>query len=262
MIVHLIKSVQKHFSKIPSKLIVAVTYLVLIALIYLAARYYVPVLVKQITKMTKSVIAFYQSDDVGWLMSQVHKYVSDKTISAQAKNSLAAITAALKGFGSVAMSFFMALVLSFFYTIELDDMNRFTRSFLKSDLCGWLFEDIYYFGYKFTNTFGVVLQAQFLIALCNTGLTMICLAIMGMPQVFALGLMVFICSLVPVAGGDYFAHPALYRGIFGRRDHRCDLHLDHDPGLAHPGNLYLEPQVHVQQDGTADFLHLRGAALR
>lgn len=200
LIVHLIKSVQKHFSKIPSKLIVAVTYILLISLIYLAARYYVPVLVKQITKMTKSVIAFYQSNDVGWLMGQVHKYVSDKTISAQAKNSLAAITAALKGFGSVAMSFFMALVLSFFYTIELDDMSRFTRSFLKSDLCGWLFEDIYYFGYKFTNTFGVVLQAQFLIALCNTGLTMICLAVMGMPQVFALGLMVFICSLVPVAG--------------------------------------------------------------
>ncbi|WP_201330984.1 AI-2E family transporter, partial [Lactobacillus nasalidis] len=110
------------------------------------------------------------------------------------------LTAAVKGFGSVAMSFVMALVLSFFYTIELKEMVSFTKSFLKSDLFGWLFEDIYYFGYKFTNTFGVVLEAQFMIAICNTTLTIICLAIMKMPQIFALGLLVFICSLVPVAG--------------------------------------------------------------
>lgn len=79
-------------------------------------------------------------------------------------------------------------------------MHSFSHSFLKSDLFGWLFEDIAYFGRKFTNTFGVVLEAQFLIAICNTALTIICLAFMKMPQIFALGLMVFICSLVPVAG--------------------------------------------------------------
>ena len=150
--------------------------------------------------MTKSVINYYQTNDVGWLMTQLHKYVSEKTISSQVKSSLTALTAALKGFGSVTMSFVMALVLSFFYTIELKEMQTFSQSFLKSDLFGWLFEDIAYFGRKFTNTFGVVLEAQFLIAICNTALTIVCLAIMKMPQIFALGLMVFICSLVPVAG--------------------------------------------------------------
>lgn len=200
LIVHLVKFVQGKFKHVSDKLIVALTYLLIVVLLYFALRYYVPVLIKQVTKMTKSVIDFYQTNDVGWLMTQLHKYVSEKTISSQVKSSLTALTAALKGFGSVAMSFVMALVLSFFYTIELKEMHSFSQSFLKSDLFGWLFEDIAYFGRKFTNTFGVVLEAQFLIAICNTALTIVCLAIMKMPQIFALGLMVFICSLVPVAG--------------------------------------------------------------
>ncbi|WP_296226487.1 AI-2E family transporter [uncultured Lactobacillus sp.] len=200
LIVHLVRFVQVKFKHVSDKLIVALTYLLIVILLYLALRYYVPVLVKQVTKMTKSVIDFYQTNDVGWLMTQLHKYVSEKTISSQVKSSLTALTAALKGFGSVAMSFVMALVLSFFYTIELKEMHSFSQSFLKSDLFGWLFEDIAYFGRKFTNTFGVVLEAQFFIAICNTALTIVCLAFMKMPQIFALGLMVFICSLVPVAG--------------------------------------------------------------
>ena len=84
--------------------------------------------------------------------------------------------------------------------IELKKMNQFSNLFVQSGYFKWLFEDIRYFGKKFINTFGVVLEAQFFIAICNTALTMICLAVMKMPQIFALGLMVFILSLVPVAG--------------------------------------------------------------
>ena len=79
-------------------------------------------------------------------------------------------------------------------------MNEFSRQFLSSKSLGWFFNDLYYFGKKFVNTFGVVLEAQFFIAICNTVITMICLTFMHMPQIFALGLMVFILSLIPVAG--------------------------------------------------------------
>ena len=94
----------------------------------------------------------------------------------------------------------MSLILSFFYTIELKKMNEFSSLFVKSGIFKWFFEDVEYFGKKFINTFGVVLEAQFFIAICNTALTMICLAFMRMPQIIALGLMVFVLSLIPVAG--------------------------------------------------------------
>lgn len=78
LIVHLVRFVQVKFKHVSDKLIVALTYLLIVILLYFALRYYVPVLVKQVTKMTKSVIDFYQTNDVGWLMTQLHKYVSEK----------------------------------------------------------------------------------------------------------------------------------------------------------------------------------------
>ena len=106
----------------------------------------------------------------------------------------------LTSLGTLTFAFVMSLILSFFYTIELRQMNEFSRQFLSSKSLGWFFNDLYYFGKKFVNTFGVVLEAQFFIAICNTVITMICLTFMHMPQIFALGLMVFILSLIPVAG--------------------------------------------------------------
>ncbi|VEH76761.1 putative integral inner membrane protein [Bacillus licheniformis] len=62
------------------------------------------------------------------------------------------------------------------------------------------YEEIAYFGKKFTRTFGKVLEAQFIIATINCALTTIALAIMGFPQLFGLAVMVFFLGLVPVAG--------------------------------------------------------------
>ena len=77
-------------------------------------------------------------------------------------------------------TFYVTDLKVFFYTIELKKMREFSSLFVKSGYFKWLFEDICYFGKKFTNTFGVVLEAQSLIAICNTALTMIGLAIMRM----------------------------------------------------------------------------------
>ncbi len=61
-------------------------------------------------------------------------------------------------------------------------------------------KNLYFFGKKFVATFGVVIEAQFFIAICNTVLTTIVMAFMHLPQLAALALLVFILSLIPVAG--------------------------------------------------------------
>ncbi|CCI81649.1 AI-2E family transporter [Lactobacillus hominis] len=200
LIVHLINFVKKHIPKVPSQIIVAVTYLLLVALLYFGITIYMPVLIKQSIKVVDSVVKFYQSNDMDGVMSYVNQYVSKGEITTQVKKGMGIAIHALTGFGSVTVAFFMSLILSFFYTIELKQMHEFSQSFLKTGYLTWLFEDIHYFGKKFVNTFGVVLEAQFFIAICNTVLTMICLIVMKMPQIIALGLMVFILSLIPVAG--------------------------------------------------------------
>ena len=75
----------------------------------------------------------------------------------------------------------------------------FSRLFLKSEF-SWFFQDLYYFADKFVNTFGLVLEAQFIIALLNTLLTTIALAAFGFHQLLSLAIMIFILSLIPVAG--------------------------------------------------------------
>ena len=92
----------------------------------------------------------------------------------------------------------MSLLLSFFFTVEKDEMYTFSKSFLKGPN-SWLFKDIYHFAKIFVNTFGVVMEAQFMIALVNTAITLVCLSMMKMPQIISLGLMIFVLSLVPVA---------------------------------------------------------------
>ena len=200
IVVHWVRFVQRWLPRLPSLLVVLATYVVLIAAVYFAVTKYLPLLITQIVKMVNSVLKFYQSQDGSWLIKQLNHYISAKTVTAQVKHGINLAFSTLTSLTKMAVTFFMSFILSFFYTIELKQMYSFSRLFLTSELFSWLFEDIYYFGKKFVNTFGVVLEAQFFIALCNTALTTICLMFMHMPQILALALMVFIFSLVPVAG--------------------------------------------------------------
>ncbi|MFR4968733.1 AI-2E family transporter [Lactobacillus kalixensis] len=200
LVVHLIRLVQRHIPKVPSWLIVTVTYILILLLLYFVITIYMPLLAKQISKMVSSVRTFYESNQVSGLMKSLNQYISDKEVMTQVKKGMSVMVSTLTSVGTLTISVFMSLILSFFYTIELKQMNEFSKLFVKSGILKWVFEDIAYFGKKFTNTFGVVLEAQFFIALCNTFLTMVCLAFMRMPQIIALGLMVFILSLIPVAG--------------------------------------------------------------
>lgn len=200
IVVKWIRLLQHWIPKLPTLLIVLVTYAVLIAAVYFAVTKYLPLLINEIIKMVNSVLKFYQSQDGSWLLKQINHYISQSTITTQLKHGINLAFSTLTSVTQMAITFLMSFILSFFYVIELKQMYSFSKLFLTSELFSWLFEDIYFFGNKFVNTFGVVLEAQFFIALCNTALTTICLLFMHMPQILALALMVFILSLVPVAG--------------------------------------------------------------
>lgn len=200
LVVHFIRLIQRHAPKIPTGLIVSVTYILIVLFLYFVITKYMPLLITQITKMFKSVMSFYESNNMTGIMKYVDRHISRTELVTQAKNGMGIMMHTLSSVGTLTVAIFMSLILSFFYTIELKKMNEFSNLFVKSGIIKWFFEDVRYFGRKFTNTFGVVLEAQFFIALCNTALTMIGLAFMRMPQIIALGLMVFILSLIPVAG--------------------------------------------------------------
>lgn len=199
IVVNWVHLVRRWLPKLSPGIVTIVTYALLLWLLYLGITRYLPVVVRQVIRMVNSVLRFYSSRDATALFRYVNHYISTGTIMSQVRHGLTIAVSTITSVGAVAATFLLSLVLSFFYALELQQTESFSRLFLNSKF-SWFFQDIAYFGKKFTNTFGVVLEAQFFIAICNTAITTVCLAFMKMPQIFALSLVVFIFSLVPVAG--------------------------------------------------------------
>ncbi|EUJ19817.1 hypothetical protein MAQA_06678 [Listeria aquatica FSL S10-1188] len=128
---------------------------------------------------------------VEWLkQSNIEKYL---------QSGVEFLIASLSGIGSLGLSFFMALILSLFFSLEKERVTQFSARFLTSKV-GFIFQDVAYFGRKFVSTFGVVLEAQLLIALVNTIITTAVLYLMHFPQLLSLSIMVFVLGMIPVAG--------------------------------------------------------------
>ncbi|KRM07146.1 hypothetical protein FC89_GL000463 [Liquorilactobacillus ghanensis DSM 18630] len=180
---------------------VILIYLAVVTALYLAVTIYFPVIFKQTEAMVKYLIDFYQkpSVDANGVIKFVGNYISTSDIAAQLKNGVTLALKYLTTVGSMGITFVLSLILSFFFTIENNRMTSFSQGFLSGPYA-WFFQDIYYFADKFVNTFGVVIETQFIIAIVNTAITTICLAVMQMPQLFSLSVLIFIMSLIPVAG--------------------------------------------------------------
>lgn len=200
IVIHIIKRVQKLIPRFPTKLIVGIIYLLVFGLLYFVITIYIPLLAKQFTKIVQSMISFYQSHQMTGILKDVEKYINREEIVSSARHSMSFIIHALTNVGTLTVALIMSVFLSFFYTFELNKMHQFSNLFVTEGSFKWFFEDLKFLGKKFADTFGVVLEAQFFIAICNTILTMIGLIILKMPQIVALGLMVFVLSLIPVAG--------------------------------------------------------------
>ncbi|MTD42192.1 AI-2E family transporter [Erwinia sp. CPCC 100877] len=197
---HFVKFVQR-FIKVPSLVLVLATYSLIVFLVYLGITKYVPIIIDQSVQMYDSVVHFYQNpaDNQNQLLQIIDDYLEQSNLTAQIQNGASLLLHYVQNIGSLGLSFVLSFILSFFFMIEERQMADFSKLFLKSDF-DWFFQDIYFFADKFVNTFGVVMEAQFFIAAVNTGITTICLALIGFHQLPSLAIMIFILSLIPVAG--------------------------------------------------------------
>ena len=96
-------------------------------------------------------------------------------------------------------TFVLSTILSFVFILEKNRIVSFTTRMRNSKI-SWFYVELEYFGKKFISSFGKVIEAQILIALFNTFFTVIGLWILGFPYLFALSIMIFMLSLIPVVG--------------------------------------------------------------
>lgn len=199
--VQLVRAVQKHFPKVRPVWVIVPVYLVIVALLIFVIANYVPQLISQTVKMFNSLQKFYESKEVrsNPYLNVMYNYLQQINLDNQIKVAITQVVNYISSVGAVGFNIVISFLLSFFYTSQVEQMNAFGRQFLDSKY-SWLFSDLFYYGKKFVNTFGVVLEAQLMIAVVNTALTTITLLFMKMPGIISLSAMVFILSLIPVAG--------------------------------------------------------------
>ena len=200
MVLKIVHFVRRHV-KIPAQLIVILTYVLVLGGLYWAVTTYLPQIVTSSVHGIENLYRFYQNpdNDTSQIAQWITNYISTSDLIGQVQNSAKVVLNYLSTIGSFGVTLFMSMILSFFFTIEDKQLAAFSKRFLTSTY-SWFFQDIKFFADKFVNTFGVVLEAQLFIALCNTAITTVVLAIMQMPQLPTLAIMIFVLSLVPVAG--------------------------------------------------------------
>lgn len=185
--------------RIPRKLIVIVLCTLVALFLYVAIVHFLPILIDQISQLVDSLVKIYNNPPDNAVAKWVVGFLKESNIEKYLQTGVDFIIVSLSGIGSVGLSFFLALILSLFFSLEKERVTSFTGQFLTSKV-GFIFKEAAFFGKKFVGTFGVVLEAQLMIALVNTIITTIALYLMDFPQLLSLSIMVFVLGLIPVAG--------------------------------------------------------------
>ncbi|MDF2651758.1 MAG: rane protein [Paenibacillus sp.] len=191
-----------------SKVILILLYLIMITGFVVAIINYLPKVFVQILQLKEILVGLTNlpapQDEISRYM---YKTLKDLNLQAYVKQGFEYILR-ISNWGT---TFILATILSFFFIFERKRIIAFT-SRLRESKISWLYEELEYFGKKFVLSFGKVIEAQLLIALFNTVFTVIGLWVLGFPYLFALAIMIFLLSLIPVAG---FLISLLPLGIIG-----------------------------------------------
>jgi len=189
-------NIKSHFKE---KGITILLYVVVFALISFVGIRYVPVLILEVTNFFNqlSVDDFkIGSQVIDTFIAQIIQQVDFTT---NIKSWLNMTLQFAGQIGSLGLQAFIALMLSMFFILEKKKVFEFLEKFKSSKISG-LYKYFAYYGTNFLNTFGKVMQAQILIALVNSLISICMLYVMGFPNLATLWIMIFILSLVPVAG--------------------------------------------------------------
>jgi predicted PurR-regulated permease PerM len=181
------------------KLTVLVSYTAIVGFLTYGIIKYSPIIIYEITALAKQVTAFYQQPQDNEVMNYLVSYLENNQVSQYLEQGLTFVMKYFTDVSQFALQVLLALLLSLFFLLEKTRLVIFTKKFQNSKLAAF-YNEIGFFGNKFASSFGKVIEAQFIIAIVNTILSVIALSFMGFPQLFGLAIMIFFLGLIPVAG--------------------------------------------------------------
>jgi len=189
--------------RVNKTVITIIQYIIFFIVVTLFIYQYIPAIINQGVVIINEIKDFNIETDLNFIPKGIKDYImptiSQIDIGGYTKDGVNFLVSFLKNIGTVGLNVFIALILSLFFMTEIDKIKKFASKFGGSKVSS-VYSYIKYFGRNFINSFGKVMQAQILIAFINSILSMLALAVMNFPQLLGLGMMIFIFSLIPVAG--------------------------------------------------------------
>ena len=199
--------IYRHLSKyIPVRrsFIIVFIYCVIIALIVLLLALYGHQIINQSVAVVKFMVAEVTelmktkstgNDSLDMLLNQIRK-IDFKSYAASGGKYIVSV---IENIGALSGYFLLSIVLSLFFMLQKGRIYALMRNFKTSKL-STIYDEVTFFGKKFLNTFGKVLQTQILISFINSLLSIVLLSILRFPNVLGLGVMIFLLGIIPVAG--------------------------------------------------------------
>ncbi len=181
------------------KITVYSLYIAIVAGLSVGIYNFLPVVTSQVVQLLRQIRDFYKYPPNEPIISFVVTTIKRVEISGYTEKGLDFLYKYATNISKWGLELLFALILSFFFLLEKPRIIAFTQRFKQSNISVF-YNEIAYFGERFSRSFGKVIEAQFLIALVNCLLSVIALRLMNFPQLIGLGLMIFLLGLIPVAG--------------------------------------------------------------
>ncbi|WP_262174761.1 AI-2E family transporter [Saccharococcus sp. Marseille-Q5394] len=187
------------YVRLNHKLIVILLYTVIVGLLTVSLVKYLPIITLEISQLIKQITNFSTQSPDNPLLGFLESVISSEQIKSYIENGFSFLLKSFTDISKTSIQVLLAIILSLFFLLEKPRLIEFTGKFKNSKIAPFYYE-IEFFGKKFSRTFGKVIEAQFIIALVNTFLSVIVLMILGFPQIIGLAIMIFFLGLIPVAG--------------------------------------------------------------
>ncbi|WP_313180286.1 AI-2E family transporter [Lacrimispora sp.] len=185
--------------KISRKLITIFMYIIIVLFFTISGIVYIPKVTQQLFDIVGLISTFDLSQVQSKFDINLMNIMPEDQIDAYIRLAESHLLGFVATAGTFSINLLMSFLISFLFLLEKDEIVTFLGHMEQSKV-SFLYEYFKFYGKKFLNSFGKVIELQIVIACINSFLSVLALTIMGFPQTLGLGAMIFILGLIPVAG--------------------------------------------------------------
>jgi len=201
---HIVTRIQKQSEKkmpfhIPDAVVLSIVYALFIGFLVILSNEALPKLADQVMWVANEFIRFDYSKVEAVMSPSITKAFAHIDFNYYISQAGVMMTTTATKAGSLAINFFIAMILSFVILLEKNTIKKLGANMATSRI-SFIYGYFLTFGGSFCKTFGKVMSVQVLIAFINCIISMICLKIIGFESILGIGFMVFFLGLIPVAG--------------------------------------------------------------